>query len=126
MLGFRSNEEVQQVFRKAWAVAVPSIWEEPFGQVTIEAMMNGVAVIASSAGGLGALVRDGQTGFLVQPGDTNNLANALVRVVSDGELAKRLGQAGHELAMADFSEAKMTGRFVQFYESLCSRNKVRS
>lgn len=125
MLGFRSNEEVQQVFRKAWAVAVPSIWEEPFGQVAIEAMMNGVAVVASSSGGLSGIVRDGQTGFLVPPGDANGLAAALLQLLGDRGLAERLGRAGHELAMAEFSETKMVDRLVQLYQSLLL-NKVRT
>jgi glycosyltransferase involved in cell wall biosynthesis len=126
MRGFRSNEEVERVSREAWAVAVPSIWEEPFGQVAIEAMMNGVAVVASDAGGLGRIVHDGQTGFLIQPGDANALAAALLRLLGDRGLAERLGRSGHELAMAEFSLTKMVDRFVQFYQSLCSRDKVGS
>jgi glycosyltransferase involved in cell wall biosynthesis len=126
MLGFRPNEEVERIFREAWAVAIPSIWEEPFGQVAIEAMMNGVAVVASDSGGLSGIVRTGQTGFLVPPGDEEALAVALLRVLGERELAERLGRAGHQLAMAEFSQTKMIDRFVQLYESLCSRDKVRS
>jgi glycosyltransferase involved in cell wall biosynthesis len=124
MLGFRSNEEVAQVFRDAWVVVVPSIWEEPFGQVAIEAMMNGVAVISSNTGGLSGIVRHQQTGLLVQPGDASALADGLIRLLSDREAAGRMGRAGHELAMGEFGQAKMIGRFIQLYESLCSRNKI--
>ena len=66
--GFRPHDEVEKILREAWAVAIPSIWEEPFGQVAVEAMSNGVAVVASSSGGLGRIVRDGETGFLVSRG----------------------------------------------------------
>lgn len=124
MLGFQPNEEVQRVFREAWAVAIPSIWEEPFGQVAIEAMINGVAVVASGSGGLGGIVRDGQTGFLVRPGDTDALAAALLRLLSDSGLAGHMGHAGHELAMAEFSQTKMIDLFLQLYGSICSREAV--
>jgi glycosyltransferase involved in cell wall biosynthesis len=126
MLGFRPNEEVERLFREAWVVAVPSIWEEPFGHVVIEAMMNGIAVVASGSGGLGEIVRDGQTGFLVQPGDSDALAAALLTLLCNSSLALRLGSAAHDLAMAEFSQAKMIDRFLQSYQSLGSRNKIRS
>ncbi len=118
MRGFRPNEEVERLFRQAWAVAIPSIWEEPFGQVAAEAMMNGAAVVASSSGGLGKIVRDGQTGFLVPPGDPDALGAALLRVLSDRELAERLGRAGHELAVAEFSESRLVDRLLEFYRTL--------
>jgi glycosyltransferase involved in cell wall biosynthesis len=108
---------------EAWAVAVPSIWEEPFGHVAIEAMMNGVAVVASSSGGLGGIVCDGQTGFLVPPGDAAALAAALLQLLDDRGLAERLGRAAYELAMAQFSEAKMVDQFVELCRSIC-RNSV--
>jgi glycosyltransferase involved in cell wall biosynthesis len=119
MLGFVPAEEVEQIFREAWVVAIPSIWEEPFGQVAIEAMINAVAVVASTAGGLGEIVRSGQTGFAVMPGDANPLAAALIRVLGKRELAEELGRAGRELAMLEFSETRMLDRFEQFYRSLC-------
>lgn len=119
--GFRPHEEVERIFREAWAVAIPSIWEEPFGQVAIEAMINGVAVVASGSGGLGGIVRDGQTGFLVRPGDADALAAALLQLLGDRELARRMGRAGHELAVAEFSEAKMVDQFVGLYRSICRK-----
>ena len=107
-------------------MAVPSIWEEPFGHVAIEAMMNGVAVVASDSGGLGEVVREGQTGFLVQPGDSDALAAALLTLLNDSGLALRLGSAAHELAVAKFSRARMVDRFLQSYQLLGSTNKIRS
>lgn len=124
MLGFRRNEEVQKIFREAWVVAVPSIWEEPFGQVAIEAMMNGVAVVASNSGGRSEIVRDGRIGFLVRPGDTDAFGVALLRMLSERGFAESLGRAGHELAIAEFSETKMVDRFLQLYGSICSREAV--
>jgi glycosyltransferase involved in cell wall biosynthesis len=122
--GFATNEEIERIFREAWVVAIPSIWEEPFGHVAIEAMMNGVAVVASNTGGLGRVVRDTQTGFLVKPGDVSALAAALERALSDRGLAEQLGRKGHEVALAEFSQARMVDRFEEFYRSLSSGQKA--
>ena len=122
--GFRPHEEIERIFRESWVVAIPSIWEEPFGQVALEAMSNSVAVVASRLGGLEEIVRDGQTGFLVQRSDPNALAAALLKILGDRKLAERMGRAGRELALVEFSETKMVDRFEQFYRSLCSQEPV--
>ena len=65
-----------------------------------DAFCRGRGVVASRVGGIPDLVEDGRNGVLVAPGDTSALADALVRVLSDRELAERLGAAAH--ASADF------------------------
>jgi glycosyltransferase involved in cell wall biosynthesis len=67
------------------------------GRVIIEAFCRARPVVASNVGGIRDLVEDGVNGLLVEPGDTETLATALVRVLSDRELAERLAagaQAG--------------------------------
>ncbi|MCS6859687.1 MAG: glycosyltransferase family 4 protein [Abditibacteriales bacterium] len=81
LLGHLSRADVERHFATAWVQVVPSRWAEPFGLVAAEAMMRGTAVIASSSGGLAEIVRDGQTGFLVPPGNAAALAEALARLL---------------------------------------------
>jgi glycosyltransferase involved in cell wall biosynthesis len=118
MAGFVSPARIQEIFRASWVVAVPSIWEEPFGQVTIEAMMSGVAVVASDAGGPAEVVLDGETGFLVPPGDIPALAKALLRILTDGSLAERLGHSGRERAIMEYSEEKVADQFLDIYRGI--------
>lgn len=73
---------------------VPSIWPEPFGQVSVEAMSRGKAVIAAAIGGIPEIIIDGRNGLLVAPGDVDALANALRKLIKDKELRERLGRAG--------------------------------
>jgi len=77
---------------------VPSIWPEAFGIVVIEAMASGRPVIASRIGGIPDLVRDEVTGLLVQNGDAEALAAAMIRLLADRELASRLGAAALEFS----------------------------
>jgi len=118
MLGRLSQSEVERRTAVAWVQAVPSRWAEPFGLVAAEAMMRGTAVVASASGGLTESVRDGQTGFLVPPGDAEALTEASLHLLQDRELAEQMGWAGRETAMAHFSEATFVDRFVQLYQTL--------
>jgi glycosyltransferase involved in cell wall biosynthesis len=117
-LGHRPRAELDARLGSAWVQAVPSIWEEPFGLVAPEAMMRGVAVVASDAGGLAEIVEDGRTGRLVRRGDADALAEALLGILSDRELAARMGRAGRERALAHFGESRYVDRFVEIYEEL--------
>jgi glycosyltransferase involved in cell wall biosynthesis len=78
----------------ATVLVLPSRYEG-LGRVVIEAFARGRGVVATRAGGILDLVEDGREGLLVEPEDTQGLADALVRVLSDRPLAERLGAAAH-------------------------------
>jgi|SRR5919108_1798617 phosphatidylinositol alpha-1,6-mannosyltransferase len=73
-------------------------WWEGFGIVFREAGLHGVPVVATRAGGIADAVEDGETGFLVPPDDPAPAAAAIVRLVKDTELGRRLGERGREAA----------------------------
>ena len=72
------------------ALVLPSR-SEGMGRVVVEAFCRGRAVVASRVGGIPDLVQDGKNGLLVEPGDLDALADALIRILTDRELAERLG-----------------------------------
>lgn len=117
-LGHLPRPEMEQHFEKAWVQVVPSVWAEPFGNVTTEAMMRGTAVIASEVGAQPEIVSDGKTGFLVPPNDVDALKDALVRLLLNPTLAEQMGQAGRERAITHFSEDSCTERFLEIYQQL--------
>ncbi|MGH7790789.1 MAG: glycosyltransferase family 4 protein [Thermodesulfobacteriota bacterium] len=119
MLGHRSRQELERLFDGAWVQAVPSLWAEPFGLVAVEAMMRGTPVIASRSGGLVDIVQDGKTGFLIPPGNVDLLTEALLKLLSNRELAEKMGRAGHDVAIAQFSEATFVDKIIHLYESIC-------
>jgi glycosyltransferase involved in cell wall biosynthesis len=71
---------------------------EGMGRVIVEAFCRARPVVASRVGGIPDLVQDGTNGLLVEPGDTDGLADALVRVLDERELAERLGAGAHSSA----------------------------
>ena len=84
-----SSEEVARALDEATVLVLPSR-SEGMGRVIVEALCRGRPVVASRVGGIRDLVRDGENGILVEPGDTEALAEALVHVLSDSELAEQL------------------------------------
>ncbi|MBV9098253.1 MAG: glycosyltransferase [Frankiaceae bacterium] len=78
-----TRAQVASAWRRAAVAAVPSLWDEPYGMVAVEALTAGVPVVASRAGALPELVTDGVDGLLVPPGDRAALAAALTDLVRD-------------------------------------------
>lgn len=118
-LGHLPRAEMERQFDTVWVQAVPSLWEEPFGNVTTEAMMRGTAVVASRVGGQREIVRPGETGFLVPPGQVPELTRALVTLLGDRERAEQMGQTGRARALSHFSRRRCLDQFVALYERLC-------
>ena len=118
LLGHLPREAMERRFDQAWVQAVPSRWAEPFGMVAAEAMMRGTAVIASGSGGLADIVQNGQTGFLIPPGDVDRLVAALLLILQDRSVAEKFGQAGRAVALAQYGEATFVERFIDQYEAL--------
>lgn len=123
-LGHVSRYEVERHLDAAWAQAVPGRWEEPLGNVTLEAMMRGTAVVASDLGGPAELVEDGVTGALVAPGSVASLAAALRTLATDRSACERLGAAGRATALAEHSEARMLERVLDLYAQTRQRAAV--
>ena len=103
---------------RAWAhcsvAVVPSVWEEPFGLVALEAMATGRPVVASAVGGLMELVVDGSTGILVPPGDSAALRDGIRQLLADPGRRETMGQAGRQRAAA-FSARDLVPRVERVY-----------
>ena len=120
-LGHLPRPDMEERFRSAWVQVVPSLWHEPFGNVTTEAMMRGTAVIAADVGGQSDITRDGQTGYLVPPGDVTALAERLRLVLSDRDHAEALGRAGRETALREYSRARSVEQTLDAYRDTIAR-----
>ena len=71
--------------------------------VIMEAMATGLPVVSTNIGGIPEMVIENETGFLVQPGDTTAMTDAIEKVIANDSLATRLGHSGYERARALFS-----------------------
>jgi glycosyltransferase involved in cell wall biosynthesis len=84
----------------------------------LEAMALGKPLVATCLGGLADVVADGETGFLVPPGDKAALARQTRLLLEDNALRQRLGEAGRQRAREHFSAAELVRRYSLLYEEL--------
>jgi glycosyltransferase involved in cell wall biosynthesis len=94
--------DMPRLHAEADVVIYPTVGEEPYGLVPLEAMSCERPIVASRSGGIPETVVDGVTGFTVAPGDVSELADRVGLLLSSPELARRMGLAGRERVMQDF------------------------
>jgi glycosyltransferase involved in cell wall biosynthesis len=116
LLGFR--EDVDVVLGAADVVAVPSTAPDPLPNSALEAAAAGCCVVASAHGGLPEIVRDGETGVLVAPGDAGALAEALAELRDDPARRERLGAAARADVRARFAPERLLERVQALYDRL--------
>jgi glycosyltransferase involved in cell wall biosynthesis len=128
LLGPASEEDLPGLYRSAAVLAMPSVdrtcygrpvpVSELLGLTALEAMASGTPVVASRIGGLAEVVVDGETGFLVEPGDLGALHDRLALLVSDRRLAARLGANARDLVVRQFTWKACAERCLAAYLTL--------
>jgi glycosyltransferase involved in cell wall biosynthesis len=122
-IGFVSNLELKEHYRRAAVVVCPS-HREGYGVVAREAMAHGRPVIATPVGGLIDAIEDGVTGLLVAPYDPPALRAAVARLLLDPSLRDRLGTAARESARVRFSWSVATRETVSAYRAALAQSEV--
>jgi glycosyltransferase involved in cell wall biosynthesis len=115
-LGRMDRYQLAEFYQKARFLVAPSICYETFGLTVAEAMMNGLPVIASRIGALPELVEDGRTGFLVEPGNSWELANKMKELWDNEEMCRQMGRAGRRKALLYYSQEGYYSRLMDTYE----------
>ncbi|MGQ9811738.1 MAG: glycosyltransferase family 4 protein, partial [bacterium] len=85
---------------------LPSI-SETLGRVMLEAMAMGIPVVAFNKGGPAEVINDGETGFLVKPFDTDLMAKAIVRLLNDDDLVRKIGSKARMLVKQRYTSEVM-------------------
>jgi len=117
-LGFRSD--VPRVLSALDCFVLPSL-SEGLSIATIEAMAAGLPVVVTDSGGPSELVLDGESGLVVPPGDPRPLAQAVLAVLQDHDVARRLGAAARRRAAA-FDLPVMVERYDTLYREVLSES----
>ena len=115
---YLTRPDLAQVFRSAYLAVVPSLWDEPFGFVTIEAMASGRPVVAYRVGAMDELIEDGVSGRLVPRGDVEGLTRAVADLLQDEEGARRMGRAARERVEARFDYRITAARYLDLIRGL--------
>jgi len=95
-----------------------SIAKETFSNAILEYMALSKPVVATDLGSISEQVIDGETGFLVSPGDYNALAGRIMKLLNDPVLADKMGKAGRELVDKKFAVKEMVNKYESLFEGL--------
>jgi glycosyltransferase involved in cell wall biosynthesis len=113
LLGFRTDI---LSLHKAFDVFVMSSVTEGLGTSLLDAMACARPIVATRAGGIPEVIEEGLTGFLVPPRDHTAMANAIVRLLNDSTLQRRMGEAGRRMARERFSAERMVLDTLRVYQ----------
>jgi glycosyltransferase involved in cell wall biosynthesis len=120
MLGHINHEQLMEELAKASVFLLPSRQENAPMAIS-EAMAAGIPVIASNRCGMPYMVEEGRTGFLIDPESTEQIADRLARLLGSEQLCRKMGRAGHLVAMERFHPLivaeKTRAVYRQIYET---------
>jgi glycosyltransferase involved in cell wall biosynthesis len=114
--GWMDGPELAAAFHLADVVVMPSIIFESFGMVLTEAMAARKPVIASCFTGPAEIVVDGETGYLINPYNTDDFADRLHKLLSNSDLRQRMGQAGYQRLLEKFTLDQQVAGMLAAYE----------
>ena len=103
------------VFEAADVVCQFSRWEEVFGWTIAEAMAHGKPMVTTRVGGIPELVRDHESGYLVDRGDTETMANKVLTLLNDASLRKHMGSKGKNIVQQKFDLRNNVAKLISSY-----------
>ena len=118
--GQKRPDEIDDFRRRASVAIVPSRYET-FGYTAVEALRLGCPLVAADSGGLGEIVRDGETGLLFPAGNVELLAGQIDRLLANSELGARLGEAGRRDVGTRYHPTAIAEMTLDLYASVVER-----
>lgn len=117
LAGWRGHDELPRALHASDVLVLPSVREQ-FGQVLVEAMACGLPVIAVDAHGPATIVDPGETGWLVAADDEDELAQALVEAVNDGERRDAMGEAAYRSSRSRYAWPALARGLADVYDAV--------
>ncbi|MBN2000455.1 glycosyltransferase family 4 protein [candidate division KSB1 bacterium] len=118
LLGFMND--VSELYKNMDVFILPSLWEG-FGIVLIEAMAAGKPVVTTAVSSMPEIVQHEKTGLVVPVNNAHDLADALLKLMKDRHLARRMGEKGRNRVLQLFTMEKMLDSLEQLFEKLLER-----
>jgi glycosyltransferase involved in cell wall biosynthesis len=115
---YLTHLELAELYRSVYLAVVPSVWDEPFGFVTIEAMSAGRPVVGYRVGAMPEIIEDGVSGRLVERGSVRGLTEAVLTLLREEETARKMGHAGRTRVEQRFDYRVMAGSYRKLLRKL--------
>jgi len=105
-------------------LVLPSVGQEAFGRVIIEAGASGVPVVATRIGGAVDIIENERTGILVKPGDIMGMVDSILKLLKNRGLAKNLASEARKKVEKEYSLLSMTDKTIKVYEDCCAKKRI--
>jgi spore coat protein SA len=109
---YASGEKLAEEFRQATIFCCPSIWNEPFGMVNVEAMATRLPVVATAVGGIPEIFNEGG-GILVRPGSAEDLAEAIETLVKNPARREELAEQGYQIYRSRYRWQQIRAQYLE-------------
>ena len=116
-------EKIEEYYRKSTVVVIPSICPEAFSLVGVEAMSVGRVVVGTNVGAIPEWLEDGKTGFLVEPKNSKDIANKIIKLFKDQNLLKVMGKRAH-IKSAQFSIEEHINNLEKLYKRILKKYTI--
>jgi mannosylfructose-phosphate synthase len=115
VIGYVPDDDLVSLYQHAELFVLSSLFE-PFGMTALEAMACETPVVASRFGGIRNVISSDVDGLLIDPRDTSQFADGVIALLADPERARRLGQAGYQKVLEQYSWEAIANKTLAFYE----------
>lgn len=115
-IGWLSGDSLKSAFHASDVIVVPSLYPDPFPTVNLEAMAASKPVVATCFGGTPEAVINNETGYIVNPFNIEIMADKIVYLLSNPNIAKKFGEAGYERIKKEFSLGRMIEEYLSWYK----------
>ena len=116
--------DIPELLSQMSILVVPSVGEEAFGRVVIEAGASGVPVVATRMGGLVDVIENEKDGLLVPPNDPSALAEAVIRLLKDPALAESFTLILRQKVEKEFNLERMFDKTLEVYQEAISKKRI--
>ena len=116
---FPFTDEPNYVFERLDMTVLSSLYKEGLPNVLLESMSMGVPVVSSDIGGVSEIVMEGETGYIVEPGNTSELAKAMINIWANQKNYQQMKANSRTLIADEFNKTTQFERFVSHFQALC-------
>lgn len=115
IVGSISHHEASKEIQRSDIMVMPS-YNESFGVAAVEACACELPVIATNVGGIPEIIRHGETGLLIEPGDCDALSEAMITLANDAALRRKMGRAGRQFVRGRYDESICLDKMEAVYQ----------
>lgn len=121
-IGWMDKEEIEDCLRHAAIHILPSR-REGLPMSILETMSRGIPNVATRIASIPEVIRDGETGILLEPGNIDEIADAIRKLMGQKDLRREIGESGYELVRKEFSMEGCVKRLEEIYEDILKQKQ---